>query len=174
MRPSTVPLKEGYALSVIGDFVIFGEDVDPRQSWLPFVHGVVVKRVDPPPAPHPHMPKKRVACSGKRIALGSRFREDARYLHMYEHLPGVDQYPLPFFEFRRIPKKEWGRITQAGFMGFERLDDGRLPIITIRRDQAVAAQKWCFMNAKGRYHIAQDSVAFMRISDAVLAKLALD
>ncbi len=171
--PGDIPAAEGWRLRVVGEqLVVLRGPRDPRQAWLPFVHAVLCDQSNLAEGNKPVAQRS----SGEKLSF--RWASDRRidpgpHRVLYEHVRDVPQILLPFEEFRRISTREWRRITLADHPSFERLPDGRLPMITFHPANFAAVLAWCQENSRGRFFCARQFAGFERLHDAVLAKLAV-
>lgn len=170
---------------------------DPSQLWLSFVQAVVAYPVRQSKETDTKEPrwweerrraqdqKKRtkVACGAELTAKWNAEQRillegDVRRMFIYEK--GLEQYTLPFAEYRHISQKEKKRLDEAGWPGFDRTEEGKLYSVSLvndtvapKRDRRDTLREWCAENCYGRYFISTSQAVFERMQDAIAAKLYL-
>lgn len=168
MWTASIPLVTTGRAAVVGRApLILHADYDPAQTWLGFMEGTIL--LLPPEKPEPEKPREGKVRGQTRFAFCSA--EDRRLFH-YE--PG--QHVLPFSQ--RVSVKEFKRLRQADFPGWDRDARGEILTVALRRSVVTdegtdGAYRALETVAKGRFHLRATAflVHMERLDDAAKVRV---
>ncbi len=141
---------------------------DENQHWFDFMDGVIFLNDEPPVVP-PHQQFRNVPQSKLNKTYAAK-PEHSCQIYIYE--AGVEQYVLPFEEFRRVSHKQLKRIEAAHFPTWDKNPETKRPYTISIVEKPFDPGAWCMEHLEGRFHCNTRSVICQLEIDALRAKLA--
>lgn len=160
-----------------GTDIILSGDYHPDQGWLDFMRGAVFfARRTVVSNQKPTLP---IDPNDSEKAKYKRFKKkyDSRYAsmppecrNMYDYgVNAADQYQLPFDEFRYLSSKEFTKMKEAKFPGWEK--NGETVHFFTFKGSSENVREWCKDNIKGRFSIRTQMAFFQYANDCIHARL---
>ena len=158
-------IPQDKCFTIHGNIILFHQEYDPRQLWLPFINVVYpcYKKEEKPIL----VSKQLVQRMTDKPLINSRHQ-----LYVYEK--NIPQMVLPFIEAKSIGEIEWKILSQNNFPSWERLD-GLISQLSISRHNASPCRNeindWLMDHCHGRFYLILNKVRFELIRDYAMAKL---
>jgi hypothetical protein len=148
---------------------------DP-QYWLPHVEYVPPKQVQPERETKQVSPQNRPFKIAEMVRRPYARVTDSRYMTMYEITANTaNQYLLPYWEWRRLNKRQSRVLEQAGFPGFERDENNK--VYRVMKKKRIRDDKsnlqWLKDRCEGLFAELDTSFVFQYVEDAMKARIYL-
>jgi hypothetical protein len=165
---TSLPEVAGRKILLVGAApLVMSRWYDPDQLWLPFMQGAIFLA---PPAPrHPTRCPRGTLKSKVERKKFAHCPSECRQPYVYEH--GVEQFVLPFVEFKCVSHSQFKELSRTKFPTWQR-HSGTGNILSVNIvDRPYDPREWCRENFDGRFHCNTRHIVCELEIDALRAKL---
>lgn len=166
-----LPDSKNKTTYLVGDkpLVLYNE-YNPEQLWLPFIRALFFTPANKNPNKTTYNPQAAIIKASKKqfARLDHLAPFWAARPYIYER--GIEQYVMPFYEFKRVTKTEYRELSAAKLPTWERNADNQPHTVRIIT-KPFEVGPWCQENLDGRFHCTGKSIICQLEIDALRAKL---
>jgi hypothetical protein len=175
----TAPVRiaeDGAPLLMIGEpEIVLRQEYDPRQAWLPFMRGVLIKGLSYRSEPPSSRFRKRERHRGRKAIREQQAvpfaTVDPEHKTLFPRWTEAAQIRLPFPGHHALTSANMRSLRDQGFPDWERRQNGEVCTVPFLPERVQEVEQWCAEACGSYYCVLGNHAYFQSLTEAAGAKL---